>query len=154
MDKINDVTRMEPDKAYGRTFSYDDENDTVWLTQGTQLGTGDNAQSYHFRYGMDMKNIELDELKVEAAKNIHITRMRPRCFKKCLDAKAISELPLVLDPIDYPATGGAGITTKERNTRYMVDTMGMDREQAEYYAENPDELKKAMSVVKLRKANK
>ncbi len=138
METIDKVTNMVKDTTYNRTFAYDAENDIVWLTQGTQLGKGDDARNVHFRYGMDMKDIELDELKVEGAKNIHITRMRTRCFKK-LDEKAIAKLPLVLNPMDYPATGGAGITTRERKVRDLVDQLGVTREQAEYYLDNESE---------------
>jgi len=150
METIDKVTNMVKDTTYNRTFAYDAENDIVWLTQGTQLGSGDNARNVHFRYGIDMQNLSDDEIKINAAKNIHITVMRPRVFKKT-DEKGIAKLPLVLDPCDYPATGGAGITTKERNIRFMVDTMGLDRVTAEHYADNPDELKAIASKTILRK---
>ena len=148
MDTIGKVDVMDSKESYARTFAYDAKDDIVWMTQGTQLGKGDEAFSVHFRYGMKMGNLTEDELKINAAKNLHITVMRTRVFKKAQGPAAIEAMPMILDPCDYPATGGAGITTKERNIRFMVDTMGLTRELAEHFAENPDKLKAAVSNIK------
>lgn len=135
MDTIK-VTPVIEGETYPRTMSI--EGSIVHVKQTTDLKDG----VHYIEHAVETKNMTDDEKLKHCVHDVIIKAIRARLLKK-LTSKEVEKLGYVIDPTDYPATGGAGITTKERNIRFMVDTMGLSRDVAEHYADNPNELKEA-----------
>lgn len=137
METIEKVTPVVKGETYPRTFSVDEN--IVWMSQVTELKDG----ACYFRYGLNLENVDGDDVMKHAAKDINIVIMRPRCFKK-LTSNQVAELPLILDPADYPASERVGMSEDERLVK-SLEKIGLSHEDATFYVENKDQLKAALT---------
>ena len=151
------ATRCVPDTKYARTMKI--IGDVVHMKHVTDLKDGD----HYMEHAITLANLDRDT-EVKYIVSSIIIQMRQR-FLRALTGSEVDKLGYVLDPTDYPATGGAGITARERSVRDHMTRLGIDREEAEYYLDHEDEflteaeIMKAKirsqfkQVVKLRKKN-
>jgi hypothetical protein len=128
---IGKVTKVLKGEKYPRTFSV--EGNIVWMSQVTELKDGD----HYFKFGMNMEHMDGDQVLKHAAKDVNIVVLRPRVFKIKTSAE-VAQLPLIIDPMEYPAQRGGGIDKHEAAIR-VLESLGFNRDQAELALRTPKE---------------
>ena len=129
VELIDKVTKTVVGTTYPRTMRIEDG--VVYMKQTTELKDG----VHYFEYGLNMENVDGDDVIFHAAKDINIVIMRPRLFKKLTSAEVI-ELDKILDPTDYPASDRTGVDKREREIRTLI-SLKIPREIAEKMIDDP-----------------
>lgn len=122
-------------EKYSRTASVKDG--VVTIKHVSQLADG----NHYMTTKVDMSNLDGDEVLRHAAYNVLIQILRPRALKP-FKSNEIDETK-IYDPTDYPAKRGGGIDKREASIR-TLESIGLNREQAEMVLDNPSKAKEVL----------
>ena len=114
------------------------EDDIVTIKHVTQLKDG----KFYMTTRVDLGSESSEDIMVNAAYNMLIQDLRPRALKTHKSTE-IDESK-ALRPIDYPGNGGGGLTTEERNVRFLKE-IGLDDDRVRKVMSKPEGLAEAIN---------
>jgi len=114
------------------------DGDVVTIKHVTQVKDG----KHYMATRIDLSSETPDSIKTNAAYNYLIQVIRPRVLK-VRNSKAINE-NLNLKPCDYPGNGGGGLTTEQRNVKFLKE-IGLDDDRVRKVMSKPEGLAEAIN---------